>query len=160
MVHSVLAIPTQPPLRPQLRHRSPFNSRRCLTALRSQQGCRSQCRRTRIRNSQALSPKGPAPPLVWQQTQAAQQAALARRRRQASTRLPVACRRIGPRLRLQEAGFGPACCECPPVEVSIVFTVGLARRQDPQNRRETPKIEVDRLKLSPPQKTLIHNKIS
>ena len=48
------------------------------------------------------------------------------------------------------AGFGPACCECPPVEVSIVFTVGLARRQDPQNRRKPPKIEFDRPKLSPP----------
>ena len=51
------------------------------------------------------------------------------------------------------AGFGLACCEIPPDEVSILLGVGLARRQDPQTHPKTATIEVDRPKL-PPQRTL------
>ena len=98
----------------------------------------------------ALSPNGSAPPLVWQQSQAAAQAALAQRRRQASTRLPVAYRRIGPRLRLQASA--PAAARALPLRCPSYVQWGytVARRQDPQNRRKPPKIEVDRPKLSPP----------
>ena len=53
------------------------------------------------------------------------------------------------RAKTKAAGFGLACCECPPDEVSILLEVGLARRQDPQNSRRKPKIEVDLAKLSP-----------
>ena len=58
------------------------------------------------------------------------------------------------RAKTKAAGVGPGCCEGPPVEVSILFMCSgantVARRQDPQNRRKPPKIEVDRPKLSPP----------